>query len=251
MNEPTTTGEQFAANKHWRWISGMRSTSGHRCVVQFRDGQDVLRLEHEVCLHTDDFDNVEEPLVPDTDDHATLGCIEHGLVPVALQDPDACLCFNQHERNWYVYSPKHDDCTTSKDTKPAALLAALDEADEIVRRSTDGIAEMLADIERRKARAVQAAVIVEEEFADLDGPEDYDGDWDPDGLDDERAMQRLHAYDPDSVPDHSEVPTDPKLCTRPAPAQTVAARGFLETMRQRDADREAQRIAKLQGKVPT
>jgi hypothetical protein len=64
-------------------------------------------------------------------------------------------------------------------------------------------------------------------------------------------MQRLHAYDPDSVPDHSEVPTDPKLCTRPSPAQTVAARGFLETMRQRDADREAQRIAKLQGKVPT
>jgi hypothetical protein len=251
--EPTITGEQFAANKHWSWSPGMSLSyldiDGDRVnysslVISVRtDGTPVIDLRLPIGAEAEPW--------PNTDDHATLGCIEHGLVPAALQDPDACLCFNPRDRTWYVYSPKHDDCATGKGTKPAALLAALDEADDIVRRSTDGIAEMLADIERRKARAVQAAVIVEEEFADLDGPEDYDGDWDPDGLDDERAMQRLHAYDPDSVPDHSEVPTDPKLCTRPSPAQTVAARGFLETMRQRDADREAQRIAKLQGKVPT
>jgi hypothetical protein len=85
--------------------------------------------------------------------------------------------------------------------------------------------------------------LVEEEFADSDGLDDYDGDSDRDDLDGYDAHH--YARDP------AEVPTDPKLCTRPAPAQTVAARGFLETMRQRDADREAQRIAKLQGKVPT
>jgi hypothetical protein len=223
MNEPTTTGEQFAANKHWSWAAGMRSTSGHRCVVQFRDGRDVLRLEHEVCLHTDDFDDVEDPLVPDTADHATLGCIEHGLVPTALQDPDACLCFNPHEHNWFVYSPKHDDCATSKDTKPAALLAALDEADDIVRRGSAGAPQK------------------DDEFADRDELEDYDGDSDRDDLDGYGAHH--YAHDP------AEVPTDPKLCTRPAPAQSVAARGFLDSMRQRDADRETARLAKLRAKV--
>jgi hypothetical protein len=195
MTEPTNTefGEQFAANKHWIWAAGMRSTSGHRCVVQFRDGQDVLRLEHEVCLHTDDFDDVEEPLVPDTDDHATLGCIEHGLVP------------------------------SSKPTKKEALLAALDEADDIVRRSTEGHPPTQV-----------------EDFGDADEFDDRDVSEYDDPYDDDSDRSR--------APEYLESPTDPKLCTRPAPAQTVAARSFLETMRQRDADREAQRIAKLRAK---
>jgi hypothetical protein len=225
MTEPTNTefGEQFAANKHWIWAAGMRSTSGHRCVVQFRDGQDVLRLEHEVCLHTDDFDDVEEPLVPDTDDHATLGCIEHGLVPAALQDPDACLCFYPHDRSWYVYSPKHDECASSKPTKKEALLAALDEADDIVRRSTEGHPPTQV-----------------EDFGDADEFDDRDVSEYDDPYDDDSDRSR--------APEYLESPTDPKLCTRPAPAQTVAARSFLETMRQRDADREAQRIAKLRAK---
>jgi hypothetical protein len=222
MTEPTNSelGEQFAANKHWRWAAGMR-------LVQTLDSGEVdaIRLDE---IDLENGRTVSAGWLPDTADHATLGCIEHGLVPAALQDPDACLCFFPMEGRWYVYSPKHDECTTGKSTKPAALLAALEEADDIVRRSTAG------------------AEVVEEEFSDLDGPDDCDGDWDLDGLDDVRAMQRLHAYDHDGVPaDPAEKPTDPKLCTRPAPAQTVAARGFLETLRQRDADREAQRIAKL------
>jgi hypothetical protein len=70
--------------------------------------------------------------------------------------------------------------------------------------------------------------------------DDYDGDSDRDGLD--GYDERLYASDLD------EAPTDPKLCTRPTPAEAVAARGFLENLRQRDAEREAQRLAKLRAK---
>jgi hypothetical protein len=219
--------KKFVANNHWRWPRGMvirypnlRPDETRATIVKIQadciEGETPIAYENGITRFGWD---PQDGWLPDLDASATLGCIEHEMVPAALQDPDAFLCFDRLERNWYVYSPKHDECTTSKGTKPAALLAALDEADDIVRRSGE------------------SAPVVEEDFGDPDERDDYDGGSDRDDHDDWRY-----------VPEPDEVPTDPKLCTRPAPAQTVVARNFLETLRQRDAEREAQRIAKLRAK---
>lgn len=225
-NEPTSAdlSQQFAANRHWRWFPGMTEAEESFRVLAVHEGgrADI------VYLYSGNHDEINmNGHVPSTIDPATLGCIEHGLVPEALGDPDACLCFSPLDRSWYVYSPKHDDCATSKDTKPAALLAALVEADDIVRRSTAGRVQV-------------------EDFGDPDdlvddGFEDRDlSDYERDGYD-----RDLFADDPD------EVPTDPKLCTRPPPAVAVTARAFLNSLQQRDADIEAKRRAKLRDKEPT
>lgn len=238
-------GERFAAHKHWRWMRGMVVSYPDARVADVRativkGTVDCIEGEDPVCYENGITRFKWNPLagwLPDTDDPATLGCIEHGLVPAALQDPDACLYFDPRDFGWYVFSPKHDDNTATKPTKQLALLAALDEADDIVRRGSAGAPQK------------------DDEFANPDELDDYDGDSDDDGAEDfdVREMQRALAYDHDSVPydDPAETPTDPKLCTRPAPAQAVAARGFLESMRQSDADREAARLAKLRDKGPT
>lgn len=226
MTEPTNheLGDLFVADKHWQWIDGMHvhgeALDGPAVILAVRDGQifvydgeppGTLGLANPARLR------------PKLEHGGTLGLIEHVIVPAALEDPAACLCFHPHERNWYVYSPKHDDCATSKDAKPAALLAALVEADDIVRRSS-----------------AESAPVQEEDFGDPDERDDYDGDSDRDGFDDDDGRRY--------VPEPDEVPTDPKLCTRQPPAQALAARGFLESLRQRDAEREAQRLAKLREK---
>lgn len=78
------------------------------------------------CIVDDEFSE-HEPL-PDLDDPATLGCIEHGLVPEALGDQNTCLCFDPVERKWYVYSPLRDECFESASSKAEALVAALETA---------------------------------------------------------------------------------------------------------------------------
>jgi hypothetical protein len=230
--EPTNLeiAEQFVADKHWLWLRGlvmrypnarpddMRATVV-KCLADCIEGETPIAYENDITRFGW---NPCEGWLPDIDNPATLGCIEHGMVPAALQDPDACLCFNPHERNWFVYSPKHDDCTTSKSTKPAALLAALQEADDFVRRSVEG-------------PHVQAE--------DFDDPDDFD-DRDGDGYD-----ERDDGEDRDWLPRSGftlpDAPAEPQpRCTRPPDPRAVAARDFLEGQRQRDADREAQRLAK-------
>ena len=78
------------ACKRWRWMPGMRDTHGCR-VVDVAHGE--LRL-HDWSTYADprhgqdywgtvEVTTISESDVPDLDDPATLGCIEHGLLPAA------------------------------------------------------------------------------------------------------------------------------------------------------------------------
>jgi len=141
---------KFVADKHWRWLPGMRDSDGW-VVIDAPPGRGMLCSTATCTIRSDPSD-----MLPDLEHGGTLGCIEHDLVPAALGDPDACLCFNPHERNWFVYSPKHDDCTTSKPSKADALLAALEEADDIARGAAAS-AEVPSIIDGAYKRACQHA----------------------------------------------------------------------------------------------
>jgi hypothetical protein len=236
VNEPTNLeiAEKFVVVKHWLWLPGMRDSDGWLVVEVEQPSNGVWPL---AAYLSDGYtadghaggDIVKTNSVrmrPDLDHPATLGCIEHGIVPAALQDPDACLCFAPRERNWFVYSPKHDDCATSKNTKPAALLAALEEADDIVRRSTEPPIQV-------------------EDFGDADEFDDRDGDGydEIDDVDDRDWSPRSGFTLPDA-------PAEPQpRCTRPPDPRAVAASEFLEGQRLRDAERDRQ-IERRRAKEP-
>jgi hypothetical protein len=237
-NEPTNLelAEKFVADKHWLWLRGlvifypdarpddMRATVV-KCPADCIEGETPIAYENGITRFGW---NPADGWLPDLDAPATLGCIEHGMVPAALDDPDACLCFNPHERNWFVYSPKHDDCATSKNTKPAALLAALDEADDIVRRST-----------------ASPPPVQVEDFGDPDDFDYRDGDGDGyDERDDDRGWLPRSGF---TLPD---APAEPQpRSTRPPDPRAVAASEFLEGQRQRDAERDRQ-IERRRAKEP-
>lgn len=66
-----TLGERAVACRHWRWMEGMKTITGHR-------------------LDADDADDVDSdgwcPEPPDLDDYATLGCLT-ALVREASKNP--------------------------------------------------------------------------------------------------------------------------------------------------------------------
>jgi len=127
--------KRAVACKGWRWMPGMRAIASwteHHAVRER-----VIGTEHdddgEAWLITAWDDEVDRTLasaaVPDLNDPATLGCIEHGLLP-ELYGCEVSVCF-WHDAWWLV---RHDDSHTMRSlsgwpqSKVEALVAALEAA---------------------------------------------------------------------------------------------------------------------------
>lgn len=121
--------ERAAACKGWRWIDGIR----YREPERFAPGHWVR-----VGPRLTSADRPSPYAVPDLDDPATLGCIEHDLLPAAGYGPDVHLSASSDSKGqarWYVvYRPDPvsfpgqwlSACEDGSSSKAEALVVALE-----------------------------------------------------------------------------------------------------------------------------
>lgn len=62
-------------------MPGMRDATGAICLGATTAGADLLWWDDGEVVWSSDIDGSETPMIPDLDDPATLGCIQHGLLP--------------------------------------------------------------------------------------------------------------------------------------------------------------------------
>lgn len=107
MTDKDVLGRAFARDPNWRWLPGMG----------YRIGDAHFRLDSRTLWAAAE----RRDAVPDLDDHATIGCIEHGLLPDLIGMPNASL--------WWSQGKWHYGCGATSwgqgRSKPEALLSAL------------------------------------------------------------------------------------------------------------------------------
>ncbi len=130
---PALTRRRAVACVGWRWMPGMLNTYGRRISENLCE---LVWDESEG--RWEETDGIGSDCLPDLDDFATLGCIEHGLLP-SLGFNDAIIDASSNARDgevryYIVYRPDPVSFPTKwlsavedgSPTKADALIAALE-----------------------------------------------------------------------------------------------------------------------------
>jgi len=126
-DEQVWLGKQAMASPHWGWVPGMLTLDGVRVLEGwwdcFRGIQEFTRSGEDGEVH-----GSYKNHIPDLSDAATLGAIEHALLP-EMYGCEVSVCF--YYRSWWIVlhndSGTHIGLTNNPKTKAEALVAALHE----------------------------------------------------------------------------------------------------------------------------